>query len=376
MTSTIPQADPAAAYLAQKDAIDAAVARALSSGWYILGGEVTAFEKEFAAFQDAAHGVAVASGTAALQLGLRALGVQPGDVVATVSHTAVATVAAIELVGAVPVLVDIDDFYTLDVEGFAATVASGVRGKPVRAVIPVHLYGQVADMPAIVGIAHENGIGVVEDCAQAHGARLDGTLVGKFGDLGAYSLYPTKNLGAIGDGGIITTDKPHIAEELKRLREYGWGTQRYVSYIAGDNSRLDELQAAILRVKLTRLADDNARRRSIAAAYDRALAGSGLETPKRRDGVEHVFHQYVVATDKRDRLRDLLKEEGVATNIHYPVPVHLQPAYADRVAMAPPGCWRTERAAGRILSLPIFPQMTDAMVEHACEALKKTAARL
>jgi dTDP-4-amino-4,6-dideoxygalactose transaminase len=348
------------------------VARTLAGGWYILGEEVKAFEREFAAFEEAAEGIAVASGTAAIQLALRALDVGPGDVVATVSHTAVATVAAIELVGASPLLLDIDSTYTLDPAALAAAAAQ----RKIKAAVVVHLYGQAAAMPEIATTARQHGMAIVEDAAQAHGARLGGKAIGKFGACAAFSLYPTKNLGAIGDGGIITTDDAALAARLRALREYGWGGRRYVSEVSGDNSRLDELQAAILRVKLTRLAAGNERRRTIAAAYDAALAGTGIEVPERRPGAEHVFHQYVVATDRRDRLRDLLKEEGIGTNIHYPVPVHLQPAYAGRVALGPGGCLRTERAARRILSLPIYPQMSEAAVERVCGALRKVAARL
>lgn len=368
----VAQADPRASYLAQKSEIDSAIQHCLSAGRYILGEEVACFEREFAAFQDAAHGIAVASGTAALQLALRAAGIRPGDMVATVSHTAVATVAAIELIGAIPFLLDVDDFYTLDPQALASAAASN----PIRAVIPVHLYGQMAAMPEILTIAARDDMAVIEDCAQAHGARLDGQCAGRFSVAAAFSLYPTKNLGAFGDGGIVTTDDPSFAARLRSLREYGWGTQRYISEIAGDNSRLDELQAAILRVKLTRLAADNARRAEIASAYDAALAGSIVEIPLRRQGADHVFHQYVVACGKRDRLRDLLTAAGVGTNIHYPVPVHRQPAYRGRIALGTDACARTEHIASRILSLPIFPQMSEEDIAFVCDALKLAAARL
>ena len=376
MAELIPQADPRASYLADKAAIDAAVAGVLASGRYILGDEVTAFEREFAAFQDSEFGVGVANGTAALSLGLRALGVGPGDAVATVSHTAVATVAAIELVGAVPVLIDVDPYHTLEPDLFAATVRSPPGGRPIKAVIPVHLYGQAADMPAIAETARRHGIAILEDASQAHGAALGGAVVGHWGDITAYSLYPTKNLGAFGDGGVLTTRDEGLAAKLRSLREYGWGGRRYISEIAGDNSRLDELQAAILRIKLRRLAADNRRRGEIAAVYDAALVGSPIETPLRRQGARHVFHQYVVATDQRDRLREALRLDGIGTNIHYPEPIHLQPAYAGRVAVGESGCVRTERAAARILSLPMFPQLGDAEVSRVAEALKRFSASL
>ncbi|KZD12225.1 DegT/DnrJ/EryC1/StrS family aminotransferase [Oceanibaculum pacificum] len=367
----IPQTDPKAAYLAQRAEIDTAITRVLEGGRYILGAEVEAFEQEFAAYMGAKNAVGVASGTDALILALKALGVGPGDGVVTVSHTAVATVAAIELTGATPILVDIDDYYTMDVEGLAATLKGwSVKGVTPKVVIPVHLYGQPADMRGIMELALAHSLIVLEDNSQAHGATLDGTMVGRFGRIAAYSLYPTKNLGAIGDAGVIATDDPVLVEALKALREYGW-RERYISDIAGFNSRLDPLQAAILRAKLTRLAADTDRRRAIAARYDAGLAGvAGLELPATRPGAQPVYHQYVVATDRRDALQAALKEAGVGTLIHYPVPVHLQRAYKDRVPLSPAGLARTERAAGRILSLPMFPQLTDAQADSVIQAIK------
>lgn len=368
----IPQTDPKAGYLALKEEIDAAVARALGSGWYILGKEVEAFEAEFAAFVGPGqHGIGVANGTDALVLGLRALGIAPGDGVATVSHTAVATVAAIELVGAVPVLVDIDRGYGMDPQRFADAVERSPVA--VKAAIPVHLYGQPVDLGPILETARARGIAVLEDCSQAHGAAIGGRSVGTFGDAAAYSLYPTKNLGAIGDGGVLTTGDARLAERLRMLREYGW-RQRYVSEIAGANSRLDELQAAILRAKLVRLGADNARRREIAAAYDRALDGLSAEAPWRRPGTTHVFHQYVIRRPDRDALKAALQAHGVTTGIHYPVPVHLQAAYEGRMTVGPGGLPATEAAAREVLSLPMFPQLPDADVARVCDALRRTLA--
>jgi len=368
----IPQNDPKAAYLAQREAIEAAVARVLESGWYILGEEVAGFEREFAAWLGLADAVGVANGTDALVLALRACGVGTGDTVATVSHTAVATVAAIEIVGARPLLLDIDArSCTMDAGALEAALASPPAG-PVRAIVPVHLYGHPADLSAIVPLAERHGAALIEDCAQAHGATWEGRRVGGFGDAACFSFYPTKNLGALGDGGMVATRRPEIAERLRMLREYGWRA-RYVSDIAGMNSRLDELQAAILRVKLTRLDADNARRRAIAAAYDAALAGTGLLAPTRDPRAEHVFHQYVVRAEARDALRDRLKEAGIGTNIHYPVPVHLQPAYAGRVALGPGGLPETERAAREVLSLPMYPQLADAQVAEVAAAIRRLA---
>jgi dTDP-4-amino-4,6-dideoxygalactose transaminase len=370
----IPQNDPKASYLAQRAEIDAAIQRVLQSGWYILGAEVAAFEHEFAAWIGVDNAVGVANGTDALVLALRACGIGAGDTVATVSHTAVATVAAIELVGARPLLLDIDaKTCTMDPAEFEAVLAKPPEGAgPVRAVIPVHLYGHPADLTAIARLAQDHGAILIEDCAQAHGATWEGRRVGGFGDAACFSFYPTKNLGALGDGGLVATGRPELAERLRMLREYGWRA-RYVSEIAGVNSRLDELQAAILRVKLARLDEDNARRQTIAATYDRGLAGTALVLPARANRSGHVFHQYVVRAADRDGLRERLKKAGIGTNIHYPVPVHLQPAYAGRVAHGPAGLRETERAAEDVLSLPMYPQLTDAEVEEVVAAVRRLA---
>ncbi|HLT78111.1 MAG TPA: DegT/DnrJ/EryC1/StrS family aminotransferase [Ferrovibrio sp.] len=369
----IPQTNPKAAYLAQRDEIDAAIRRVLDSGWYIQGEEVAAFEREFAAFAGARHGIAVASGTDALIVALRALGVGSGDSVITVSHTAVATVAAIELTGATPVLVDVDGCWTMDPAQLDALLKQWPAGTPrPKAIIPVHLYGQPAAMPEIMAIADRHGLAVLEDNSQAHGARLDGKMVGRWGRIAAYSLYPTKNLGAIGDGGVITTDDEDLARAMREIREYGW-RERYVSAIAGMNSRLDPLQAAILRVKLTRLDADIARRQAIAVRYTTGLSGiDGLRLPKIRVGASPVWHQYVIdAGDRRDALQTGLKDRGVATLVHYPVPVHLQPAYKGRVTLASGGLPHTERAAGSVLSLPMFPQLEDAQVNAVIAAVRQ-----
>ena len=335
------QADPKAGYLAHQAEIDAAVTRALASGWYILGQEVAAFEKEFAAFESAAHGIGVANGTDALEIILRGLGIGPGDGVVTVSHTAVATVASIELVGATPVLADIDDHYTLSAAALEAALAGNMSGgkgdKPkIKAVIVVHLYGQIADMPAIAALAKKHGIAVIEDCAQAHGATLGGKPVGSWGNAAAFSLYPTKNLGAFGDGGIVTTNDAVLAEKIRAIREYGW-RKRYISDISGMNTRLDELHAAMLRVKLKYLAEENARRAAIADVYDAALDGL-CPRPLRRAGAGHVFHQYVIRSGARDALQAKLRDAGIGTNVHYPMPVHLQPGL----------CWPHLAGAGQI----------------------------
>ncbi|MBW8268049.1 DegT/DnrJ/EryC1/StrS family aminotransferase [Caldovatus aquaticus] len=374
MTETIPQADPGAGYRAEKAEIDAAVARALASGWYILGQEVAAFEREFASWLGQGRAVACASGTDALALILRGLGIGPGSTVATVSHTAVATVAAIEMVGATPLLLDIEpDHYTMDPDELAAVLEDPPPGlPPIRAAIVVHLYGQACDLGPMLAACERNGVALIEDCAQAHGATWRGRRLGTLGRAAGFSFYPTKNLGALGDGGALVTEDWELAERIAAIRQYGW-KERYVSAMVGVNSRLDELQAAILRARLPRLDAGNARRRAIAAAYDAALAGGPIAPPARREGCEHVFHQYVLRTPERATVQARLRAQGIGTGIHYPVPVHLQPAYRGRVPLGPAGCAETARAAEEVLSLPMFPELTDAQVERVCAALRGLA---
>jgi dTDP-4-amino-4,6-dideoxygalactose transaminase len=367
----IPQANPGAGYRALKSEIDAAVARALSSGWYILGNEVRGFEAEFAAWLGVSSVVGCGNGTDAIALALRGMGIGPSCTVVTVSHTAVATVAAIEMVGATPLLIDIDPVhYTMDAEALRRVLEQPPPGLPkIRAVIPVHLYGQPADLDRIVPLCREHQVALIEDCAQAHGARLHGQLVGTFGDAATFSFYPTKSLGALGDGGAVATSDPLLAERIAALRQYGWH-KHYISDEVGVNSRLDEVQAAILRVKLSHLDRQNARRAWIAAAYTEALTCTLLQPPPQREDANHVFHLYVTRCNDRDRVQAILKGAGIGTGIHYPVPVHLQPAYAGRVPLGSGGCPETERAGGEVLSLPVYPELTDAEVETVCAALK------
>jgi dTDP-4-amino-4,6-dideoxygalactose transaminase len=364
---SVPQADPKAGYLAQRAEIDAAIARVLEAGHYILGDEVASFEREFAHYIRRRYCVGVASGTDALVAALRALAPSASDYVITASHTSVATVAAIEMAGARALLLDIDaSSFTLDAEELAQVIERP-PGR-ILAIIAVHLYGQAADLHAILPLARRYGVPVIEDCAQCHGAKLDGKPLGSFGDMAVFSFYPTKNLGAIGDGGAIVLDDPQRYQQLKSYRQYGWSA-RHVSEFAGACTRLDELQAAILRTKLPRLEADNARRRQIAATYRRGLEGSGLVCPQFAANVMPAFHQYVVRCAQRDTLREALQRRGVNTNIHYPVPVHLQPAYRGRVALGPSGLPRSERAAREVLSLPMYPQLSDAQIEHVLAAV-------
>ncbi len=369
MTTTIPAIDPRAQYLRYKAEIDEAVLRMLEQGRYILGDEVQAFEAEFAAYIGVRFGIGVGSGTEALHVALRACGIGPGDEVITVAHTAVATVAAIELCGATPVLVDIEpDYFTLDPERLEAAISPRTR-----AVIPVHLYGQAANLDAILAIARRHGLRVIEDCAQAHGALYRGKRVGSWGDVACFSFYPTKNLGALGDGGMVVTDDAALAEQMRLLRQYGWST-RYVSAVPGWNSRLDEVQAAILRVKLRHLEATNAMRTSIAQHYDQHLAGLELITPRCRPEAAHVYHLYVVRLNERDALQRYLTERGIGTLVHYPVPVHLQPAYQGRL----PGSDQlpqTEQAAREILSLPMYPELSLADAHQVAAAIQSFQRR-
>lgn len=374
----IPQVDLKAYYLRYRQRIDEAIARTLESGWYILGSEVAAFEQEFASYLGVAQAIGTGSGTDALQLALRSLALGPGDVVATVSHTAVATVAAIRLAGATPLFVDIDPVsYTLDPacleQALAAFVTSdeSARGMRVKAVVPVHLYGHPADMHAICDIARRHDLFVVEDCAQAAGAEIDGRKVGCFGDMAAFSFYPTKNLGALGDGGALVTQDRMLAERARSLREYGWKNR--VSILdRGMNSRLDELQAAVLRVRLAGLDEDNNERREIAAFYGSRMNKVGR--PACRQHCAHVYHQYVIRTPLRDGLKLFLQEQGVMTAIHYPLPAHLQPAFERTLFME--GSLRTTEAVCReILSLPMYPGLGQENQERICRLIEKYPER-
>lgn len=363
MKHTVPFASPGANYLSRKPEIEAAIARVLSSGYYILGEEVADFEKEFASYCGADYAVGVGSGTEAIHLALRAGGIGRGDLVATVSNTAVATVAAIELAGATPLLLDVDDqTYTLDVDCLASAIDQ--FGSRLKAVIPVHLYGHPARMDAIMDIAKRAGLFVVEDCAQSHGATWKGKMTGTWGHCGAFSFYPTKNLGAIGDGGAVVCKDEKLAHRMRLLRQYGW-EKRYVSEIPGMNTRLDEIQAAILRVKLPYLDADNGHRREIAATYTKRLADiPGLILPTAAADCRHVYHQFTIRSETRNSLLDLLRGNGIGAAILYPIPIHQQPAYRNRLLVAPGGLPRTEHHAREILCLPIHPELGSKQVDQ------------
>ncbi len=394
------QSNPGASYFAHKAAIDAAVATCLESKWYILGAQVKAFESEFAQFLNetateigtteigateigaetgVVETVGAGSGTDALQLALRALEIGAGDIVFAPSHTAVATVTAIDLAGATPRYVDIDPrCYTMSVHDLRAAIAHAraeQSGVP-RAIIAVHLYGQAAYLSELRRIADENELALIEDCAQSHGATHEGQVTGTWGEAAEFSFYPTKNLGALGDGGALVARDAAVIERARLLREYGW-RERYVSQLRGMNTRLDELQAAILRAKLPHLPAANARRGEIAALYARELAGSGLGLPHVFPENGHVWHQFVVRVPEnfkagnRDDLQAHLKGNGIGSLVHYPVPIHRQPAYAAHATRALP---HTERAAREVLSLPIYPELGDEQARQVAATVRQWSA--
>ena len=309
------------------------------------------FEQEFADYCGVKHGIGVASGTEALHLALVSCGIAQGDEVITVAHTAVATASAVSLTGAKPVLVDIDpEYFTIDPDCVKDAITARTK-----AIIPVHIYGQPADMDSVRLIAEENGLIVIEDCAQAHGAKYRGRRVGSLGEMGCFSFYPTKNLGAIGDGGMVVTDNSELADKVRLLREYGW-KERFISSDQGWNSRLDEMQAGVLRVKLRYLDADNQKRVSLANDYLAGLANLPLGLPRKRDASDHVYHLFVIKTEDRASLQEYLKKEGIGTGIHYPVPIHQQDYFAK---LAKYGSLKvTEKLSREIVSLPMYPELS------------------
>lgn len=367
----IPFVDLRAQYQALRPEIVAAIEDVLG-GMQLAGGPNTrAFEAELAAYCGVEHAIGVGSGTDALYLALRACGIGPGDEVITVSNTFFATAEAIALLGAVPVYVDVDpETYTLDPSKLEAAI-----GPRTRAIVPVHLYGQLADMDAIMAVAAAHDLMVVEDACQAHGARDHrGRRAGSIGDAAAFSFYMSKNLGAYGEGGAVTTRSANIANAVRLIREHG-APRKYEHEVVGVNSRLDEIQAAVLRIKLRHLDVWNDRRRAHAAAYDAMLRVSGApaQPPALPDGQQHVFHLYVVEVDERDRVRDELAERGIATGVHYPIPIHRQQA-SHGLGRVAGDLAVTERAAERILSLPMYPELTPAQIEHVVSCLAQSTS--
>jgi dTDP-4-amino-4,6-dideoxygalactose transaminase len=359
----VPYVDLAAAYRRQQRELDEAVLRVMAGGGYVLGEETAAFEQEFAGWLGAERVVAVDSGTAAIYLSLKALGIGSGDEVITVSHTAINTVLAVSMAGAEPVLVDIDpETFCMSPE-----LLPGALSSRTRAVIPVHLYGHPVDMDPLLAFAAEHGLAVIEDCAQSPGARYRGRKTGTLGDCACFSFYPTKNLGACGDGGAVVTADGELAERVRSLSNCGQGEERYLNVRKGGVSRMDEVQAAVLRVRLGLLEERNSRRRRIAHAYGDALAGTGLTLPLEREWAEHVYHLYVVRSSRREELKSHLAGNGVECLVHYPVPVHRQPAYGELSGASLP---QTEAAVEQILSLPVYPEMSDEQVGRVCELIK------
>ena len=357
-------ANPAAQFESHKEEIESAVLKVMRSNLYILGDEVRALEQEFASYIGVSAAIGVANGTDALEIALRALGIDFGDEVITVSHTAVATVAAIEAAGASPVLVDVDPAtFTIN-----AHQLEGVLSSKTKAIIVVHLYGQSADLELIRAFCNKNNLWLLEDVSQAHGATWKGNRLGSIGDIACFSCYPTKNLGALGDAGLITTNNLELAKRVRMIREYGWAN-RYVSDLSGRNSRLDEIQAAILRVKLRYLDSDNDKRREIAARYEQGLKLLPMVLPIINPSCESVYHLYVIKTKFRDSLKEYLAQKGIETIIHYPLPVHLQPAYKNRIRTSD-SLAVTENLAYEILSLPMYPELELSSVERVISEIE------
>jgi len=366
----IPLVDLKAQYLTIKSDVAAAVGRVLDTGQFVLGPEVEAFEQEFAAYQGAAQGIAVNTGTSALHLALLAAGVGPGDEVITVPFTFVATAAAIHYTGATPVYVDIDpQTFNMDPAKLEAAIT-----KKTRAIIPVHLYGQPADMDPIVEIARRHGLIVIEDAAQAHGAEYKGRRVGSLADMACFSFYPGKNLGAYGEAGMVTTDNADYARRIRMLRDWG-AEQKYHHVMKGYNFRMEGIQGAVLRVKMRHIEAWTEARRAAARYYDQAFAGSGIETPRQSNGSRHVYHVYAVRSPERARWQQELTAKGVQTGIHYPIPVHLQPAYAE-------ARWQrgdfphSEKASDEVLSLPMYPELNRVQQDEVVAAVLETAKQL
>lgn len=359
----IPLVDLKAQYAAVQPEIDAAIRRVVSKADFILGEEVDSFEKEFAAFCQAKYCVGVASGTAALHLALRACGIGPEDEVITTPHTFIATAEAISQTGARPVFVDIEpDGYNLDPAQIEAALTPRTK-----AILPVHLYGQPANMKPILEIARRHGLRVIEDAAQAHGAEHCGRPVGTWSDVACFSFYPAKNLGAYGDGGAVTTNDPKIADTVRLLRNHG-RSEKYEHLVQGYGERLDALQAAILRAKLPHLADWNARRRHHAQYYRQLLRGLSEVLPQEQVDTTPVYHLFVIRTSDRDRLQAHLKAQGIQTGIHYPIPLHLQPAY-QHLGYGEGVFPLTEEAARRVLSLPMYPELSDEQIGRIVAAV-------
>jgi dTDP-4-amino-4,6-dideoxygalactose transaminase len=365
----IPFVDLKAQYASIKTEVNAAIQGVLDSCQFTLGSEVAAFEQEFATYCQAKHGIGVNTGTSALHLALLAANIGPGDEVITVPFTFVATVSAICYTGATPVLVDIDPrTFTMDVTKIEAAITTRTK-----AILPVHLYGQPADMDPILEIARRRGLIVIEDAAQAHGAQYKGRRTGSMGDMGCFSFYPGKNLGAYGEGGMVVTNNPEYARTIRMLRDWG-AEKKYQHVLKGYNYRLEGIQGAVLRVKLRHLETWTEARRAAAKRYDKLLAGSGVPTPEAMAYARHVYHVYAIRTGQRQQWQDALNAQGIQNGIHYPIPVHLLPAFADLgyiVGQFP----HSEQAANEVLSLPMFAELTAEQCEVVANAIRSLASK-
>ena len=359
----IPFGDLKRQYQNLREPIDQVTADVYASGWFVLGKRVEKFEAEFADYCGAKYAVGVGSGTEALHLALVACGVEYGDEVITVANTCVPTISAISFVGATPVLIDVDEqTFTIN----PALIEERITERT-KAIIPVHLYGQCADMEAILAIAKKHNLYVIEDCAQSQGAMYKGRMAGTMGDMGAFSFYPSKNLGAFGDGGLVLTNNQQLAQKLTKLRNYGQ-EKRYYHSIKGFNSRLDELQAAILSEKLPYLDQWNQRRREIASLYNNALMPIGINCPQEIGDRFHVYHLYVLRVPQRDRFQKLLADAGISTVIHYPIPIHQQESYQELRDQSK-FLSITERLAEQIVSIPIYPELTNDEVSYIIDEI-------
>jgi dTDP-4-amino-4,6-dideoxygalactose transaminase len=365
----VPYLDLKAQYRSIKSEIDSAIAGVLESCQFVLGSEVSGFEEDFAQYCGASECIALNSGTSALHLALLAAGVGPGDEVITVPFTFVASVAAVLYAGATPVLVDIDPgTFTMDPAAIEKAISTRTK-----VILPVHLYGQTADMDPILEIARRRNLVVIEDAAQAHGAKYKGRSAGSIGDMGCFSFYPAKNLGAYGEGGAVTTNNPDYAKTIRTLRD--WGQDRkYHHVLRGYNYRMEGIQGAVLRVKLRHLDAWTRRRRDVARQYDSLLANADVQLPVQMPWAEHVYHLYTVRAKGRDSLQNALQAEGIQTAVHYAEPVHLQPAYAD-LGYGPGSLPESERAAREVLSLPMYPELTDQKVQIVAEAFENITAK-
>jgi dTDP-4-amino-4,6-dideoxygalactose transaminase len=365
----VPFVDLKAQYQAIAADVDDAIRRVVANADFILGKDVELFEQEFADYCEAKYAVGLDTGISALELALRAHGIEAGDEVITVSHTFIASVSSISFTGAQPVFVDVDSkTYTMDASQIEAAITPRTK-----AILPVHLYGQPADMDAILAIARKRHLVVIEDACQAHGAHYKGKRVGTLGDAGCFSFYPAKNLGAYGDGGMLVTNSVEVAEKMRMLRNYGQ-REKYHHVFLAYNRRLDTLQAAVLRVKLRHLDDWNAGRQQAARLYDELLKDvGGVIPPHAASDRTHVYHLYVIQHPRRDALMSHLREQGVSAGLHYPTPVHLQPCY-ESLGVPRGSLPVTESLAPRILSLPMYPEITREQVEHVCQQIRQFSA--